>query len=81
MSFPLVNVGTTRFPKMIPRRVIRVTWNDGDTTETWINGSEAEILSYYVGREFNCGRGCDDLMKIGSKVEFIDVDVPASVAI
>lgn len=34
---------------------IRVTFNDGNTIETNINGSIDEIKSYYIGQWFNFG--------------------------
>lgn len=79
--FPHVNVGTIRFPKLIPQRVIRVTWCDGTTTETWINGTEIEIQNYYLHNEFNHGNAFADVMKTAVNVEFIDVEVPAVIAI
>ncbi len=79
--FPLINVGSQRFPKMIPRRVVRVTWDDNITTEGWINGTEIEIQRYYLNNEFNHGNAFADVMKTATKVEFIDVEVPALVAI
>ena len=53
-------------------RSIRVTWNDGDTTTTDINGTDLEITQYYVGNWFNVGGGEDDVMKKAVKVEFLD---------
>ncbi len=55
-----------------PMRSIRVTWDDGDTTTTTINGTRADIIAYYVGNYFNVGAGELDAMKQGKRVEFLD---------
>lgn len=45
------------------RRSVRVTFDDGDTMETEINGTLAEVLNYYsAGTVFNRGIGPDDRM-------------------
>ena len=36
-------------------RVIRVTFEDGNTMTTNINGTDEEIKEYYVGKYFNFG--------------------------
>lgn len=53
------------------RKYIRVTWSDGNTTETEINGTEEEIRRYYIGQHFNVGRGEHDHVVTGKKVEFL----------
>ena len=53
-------------------RSIRVTYDDGDTMETNINGTDAEIIAYYVGVKFNVGLGPDDNIKTAVAVEFLD---------
>lgn len=55
------------------RRAVRVTFNDGDTITTEINGTEAEIRDYYkIGREFNIGLGPEDRMAKVVSLEFTD---------
>lgn len=78
--FPLINVGTTKSPKLLPRRDIRVTFGNKRVIETWINGTEAEILRYYHG-VFNLGRGEHDDCQLVTRVEFLDVEIPVGVAI
>ena len=54
-------------------RSIKVTFDNGDWLETNINGTNAEILKYYVGNEFNLGDGAGgDLMAKATSVEFLD---------
>lgn len=36
-------------------RAIRVTFADGNTIETNINGTDAEVVAYYVGNDFQFG--------------------------
>lgn len=60
--------------KPLNRRTVRVHLADGDHIDTEINGTEAEIRSYYaVGSTLNIGDGAggDRLVKITS-VEFTD---------
>jgi len=55
-------------------RSIKVTFDNGNSLETNINGTNAEILKYYVGNEFNLGDGAGgDLMAKATSVEFLDV--------
>lgn len=55
-----------------PMRSIEVTWSNGDTTKTNINGEEYEIEQYYYGNEFNIGDGCGgDLMVRATEVRFL----------
>ena len=57
-------------------RSIKVTFDNGNSLETNINGTNAEILKYYVGNEFNLGDGAgDDLMAKATSVEFLDVPI------
>ena len=55
-------------------RAIRVTFADGNTIETNINGTDDEIKAYYIGQEFQFGdtEECpyDKLVK-ATNVEFI----------
>jgi hypothetical protein len=34
------------------KQPIKVTFDDGDWLETWINGTEEEIRAYYIGTRF-----------------------------
>lgn len=52
-------------------RHIKVTYDDGDTMETNINGTDAEICAYYIGNTFNVGIGPDDNIKTAVAVEFL----------
>jgi hypothetical protein len=61
-------------------RHIRVTWDDGTTMDTSINGNRVAINRYYVGKEFNVGNGELDLMKTAVSVEFIDEETRRVVA-
>ncbi len=38
------------------RRTVRVTYENGDSTVTDINGTEEEIRRYYLGNVFNIGK-------------------------
>lgn len=58
-------------PTPANRKYIRITWSDGNTTETEINGTEEEIRRYYIGQHFNVGRGEHDHVVTGKKVEFL----------
>jgi hypothetical protein len=56
-------------------RTIKVTYEDGNTTTTQINGSEEEIRRYYVGKTFNLGQPHDptqDRLVKAVSVEFLD---------
>ena len=57
-------------------RQIKVTFEDGNTLWTSINGTEAEIREYYEGKEFNLGDGMGgDRMVKAERVEFLDTTV------
>lgn len=52
------------------RREIRVTFNDGDTIETWFNAPDEEtVIKYYVGQPFEKS---DETMHTAKRVEFLD---------
>lgn len=54
-------------------RTIRITFLNGDSLVTNINGTNEEILAYYVGQEFNLGDGAGgDKMATATTVEFLD---------
>jgi hypothetical protein len=55
-----------------PMREIKVYFDNGDSLETCINGSNESILSYYIGQTFNLGNGENDLMAKATKVEFLN---------
>lgn len=52
------------------KKSIRVKFEDGDSLETEITGSDEEILKYYVGNVFNMGTAEDRLVK-ATEVEFL----------
>ena len=51
-------------------RTIKVTYDNGDSTITNINGAESEIKEYYIGNIFNIGTYEDCLVK-AVNVEFL----------
>lgn len=53
------------------RRYIKITFASGETLSTWINGSESEILAYYIGQKFNLGIGPQDRWDTATDVEFL----------
>jgi hypothetical protein len=53
------------------RKHIKVTFDNGDTLNTEINGSEDEIKKYYIGKQFNLGIGPKDNMVKATNVEFL----------
>ena len=55
-----------------PMREIKVYFDNGDSLETCINGSDETILSYYIGQTFNLGNGENDLMVRAIRVEFLN---------
>jgi hypothetical protein len=45
------------------RTAAEITWSNGDTTRTDVNGTEETVRSYYkIGQEFNIGSGGKDKM-------------------
>jgi hypothetical protein len=52
------------------RRTVKVTFDDGNTITTDINGTKQEIEDYYIGQVFNHGMEEDDLV-YGTSVEFL----------
>jgi hypothetical protein len=52
-------------------KTIRVTFEDGNSLVTAINGTHDEIRQYYIGQTFNLGREDDHLTKAVS-VEFLE---------
>jgi ribosomal protein L21E len=52
-------------------RHIRVTYSNGQSIETEINGSTEDIERYYLGKVFNLGV-VEDNMQIALRVEFLD---------
>lgn len=51
-------------------RTVKVIYSNGDSVITQINGTEAEIRAYYIGKVFNIGVYTDLLVKAVS-VEFL----------
>ena len=52
-------------------KTVKVTFDNGDSLTTQINGTPEEIRAYYIGRQFNLGNGENDLMAVAISVEFI----------
>lgn len=51
-------------------RLVKVTFENGDTITTHINGTDEEIKWYYIiGRLFNIGTVADNMQK----VEFVEI--------
>lgn len=52
-------------------RPVKITYTNGDTVETNINGTDEEIKEYYkIGRLFNIG-SCEDNLQAVVKLEFL----------
>lgn len=52
-------------------QTVKVTYSDGNTITTGINGTEAEIREYFaIGRVFNIGSVEDNCQKV-TALEFI----------
>lgn len=51
--------------------VVKVSFEDGDSMVTRINGSREEVAKYYMGNYFNMGVESDDMKKV-VKVEFLE---------
>lgn len=52
------------------RHSIIVTFEDGDTVATNINGTKDEIRAYYINNYFNLGSGSEDKAVKAISVEF-----------
>lgn len=55
------------------RHLIKITFENGNTTVTPINGTKEEILRYYIGTTFNLGREADLMVK-AIAVDFLEED-------
>jgi len=53
-------------------RFVRVIFEDGNTLDTSITGTEDEIRAYYIGKPFNIGAN-EDHITIGKYVLFLDM--------
>ena len=54
------------------RHTVKVTFANGDSLVTGINGTRETVTSYYLGNTFNLGDGKGgDLMTKAMKVEFL----------
>lgn len=51
-------------------KTVKVTYSNGDSVITKINGTENDIRAYYIGKVFNIGVYTDLLVKAVS-VEFL----------
>jgi hypothetical protein len=56
-------------------RSVKVTFENGETIDTSINGTDEEIKNYYkVGKEFNIGHNEDNMQKVKS-VDILDSEI------
>jgi|SRR5579862_64519 len=55
-----------------PCRKVKVTFEDGNTIITRINGTVADIKKYYIGGTFNVGSPGNDNNQKATRVEFLD---------
>ncbi|MEE1255999.1 MAG: hypothetical protein UHN47_05755 [Lachnospiraceae bacterium] len=53
-----------------PKHTVKVTFENGDSVTTSINGSKNEVEAYYLGTVFNLGTDKDNLQK-AINVEFV----------
>jgi len=51
---------------------IKVTFNNGDTITTSINGSREEILAYYKGHTFYLGKEENEIASKAILIEWLD---------
>lgn len=51
-------------------KTVKVTYDNGDSVITKINGTESDIRAYYIGKVFNIGT-CGDLLVKAVSVEFL----------
>ena len=56
------------------RHTVRVTFTNGDTITTEINGTPDEVCDYYIGNLFNLGSNGDNMQRAVS-IEFYDGEV------
>lgn len=53
-------------------RTVKVTFEDGNSLVTSINGNDSDIREYYkIGNVFNLGTDSDNLQKVKT-LEFLD---------
>lgn len=55
-----------------PRHCVKVTFANGDTIKSTINGTVQEVRKYYLNNTFNIGSGGNDNMQKAVRVDFID---------
>ena len=53
------------------KQEVKVIFENGDCLFTTINGTEAEVKDYYIGKVFNIGTVTDNMQKC-VKVEFLN---------
>lgn len=64
------NAIVAAFCARIDMRAVKVTFSDGDSLVTSINGTDEEIRAYYLGNIFNLG-AVEDRLVMATKVEFL----------
>lgn len=55
-----------------PRHSVKVTFANGHTIKTEINGTVEEVRRYYINQMFNIGTGGNDNMQKCTRIDFID---------
>jgi hypothetical protein len=55
----------------IERHTVKVTFANGNSLTTDINGTRESVTQYYMGNTFNLGIGGNDEMTTATKVEFL----------
>ena len=63
--------GRKRPSKELTMETVKITYDNGDSSVTRINGTREEVAKYYMGKCFNLGVEADDMHKV-VKVEFPD---------
>lgn len=65
-----------KLPMLPQKRTVTVYFSCGDNLTTEINGTDEEILQYYIGKQFNLGDGNGgDRMSTALFVNFHDHDI------
>jgi hypothetical protein len=55
----------------VERHTVKVTFANGQSLTTDINGTRESVTQYYMGNTFNLGNDAKDVMTTATKVEFL----------
>lgn len=55
----------------VERHTVKVTFANGNSITTGINGTRESVTQYYMGNTFNLGNDAKDEMTTATKVEFL----------